>query len=210
MQLRYHGPFPPLVGEGTPGAIPAKQDPTKSQSEEEYEPCCLLQAWAEPREGGKLSYVFIMYSLQAPPWEIAKQVVRYFRLDPMHDAHTFIECIPPNQELSRPVFTKFNFKWEWQQQKFVRRGANWVWQSSGYGVVLPYSEAPITADEEAIFIEQLSALLLESEQQEHKAALPQPRPHLLLPTFSRGGNNGSALFLEEKAGSLPQRSSSVQ
>lgn len=203
MDLRFHGPFPPRVEEGTPGTITAKpkpEDQTKQQ-EDEDEPICLLQAWSEPREGGKIAYLFLMYGLQVPPWEVAEKIVRYFRLTPTKEnMHTFIECIPPNQELLKPVYTRYNFHWEWKKAKWVQRGANWIWQSSGHGIVFPYSESAITMEEETLYELQLTALMTEAEQ-DAKIALPQPKQTLLIPTFSRNGRTNSTeqLAIGEKA-----------
>ena len=215
MELRFHGPFPPHVEDGTPGTIttkPKAEGQAKQQQSEDYEPQCLLQAWAEPREGGKIAYLFLMYSPQIPPWEIAQKIVRYFRLNPTQDHHhLFVECIPPNQELLKPIYTKYNFTWEWQQSKWTRRGSSWIWQSAGHGIVFPYSETPITAEEEAQYAQQLEQLLLEAAQ-ESKPALPQPKQSMLLTTFSfsRTATKSSQLALEEKAHSTQSNLSSSQ
>jgi hypothetical protein len=188
MELRFHGPFPPKVESGIPGTIAKKSTPQqqeKQQQGDEYEPVCLLQAWSEPREGGKLAYLFLMYDLQLPPWEVAHQLTRYFKINPIHDKHhLFIGCTPPNNELLKPIYTKFNFEWEWRSAKWVCRGGSWVWQSSGPAVALPYSETPITAEEETQYAQQLEQLMCEAEK-EQKPALPPVSQRFLLPVFSR-------------------------
>lgn len=202
MELRFHGPFPPKVESGIPGTIEIKPKPEQAKGQEDdYEPVCLLQAWAEPREGGKIAYLFLMYDLQVPPWEVAQRVIRYFKLNPTQDQHhIFIECTPPNNELLKPIYTKYNFKWEWQKAKWTRRGENWIWQSSGHGIMFPYSETPITMEEETQYAQQLEQIMIEAEQQ-NKPELPQPKPRLLLPVFSRSKSNSTngQLALAEKA-----------
>jgi len=206
VDLRFHGPFPPKVESGIPGTIEMKKPEQAKGQEDDYEPVCLLQAWAEPREGGKIAYLFLMYDLQVPPWEIAQRIVRYFKLNPTHDKHhSFVECTPPNRELLKPIYTRYNFEWEWKKAKWIQRGDSWLWQSSGHGIVFPYSETPITAEEEAQYAQQLEQLVIEAEQQEQQqskpAALPQREQRLLLPVFSRGSksNDGGQLAIAEKA-----------
>lgn len=200
MELRFHGPFPPKGESGSPGTIETKVKPDQAK-EDDYEPICLLQAWTEPQEGGKLAYLFLMYDLQVPPWEVAQRLVRYFKINPTHDKHhVFVECTPPNDELLKPIYTKYNFAWEWQKAKWTRRGENWIWQSSGHGVAFPYSETPITAEEETQYAQQLEQIMLEVEH-ESKPELPQPKTRLLLPVFARSKSNGNQgqLAIAEKA-----------
>jgi hypothetical protein len=175
-ELRYHGEFPP------------KQEPNNTQAadkeiwhdEENQHPFCLLQAWSERQEEGQINFLFLMYSPQVPPWIIAKKLVRFFGLDPVrNDRHVFIGVTAPSNEIPKPLYHRFNFKWEWQKAQFVQRGENWVWQSSGFGVVLPYQTSPITAQEEVFYEEQLRALTGEA-----KMALPAPKQTFYLPTFT--------------------------
>ncbi len=62
----------------------------------------------------------------------------------------------------------------------MQRGDNWVWQSSGYGVILPYQQVPVTAQEEVLYEEQLSALMGET-----KIALAAPKQTFYLPTIAQ-------------------------
>ena len=191
MELRFHGAFPPKA-QDVPGTIAAKPKP-ESERQDGYEPLCLLQAWTQERDG-KTAYVFLMYALQAPAHEVAKRIVRYFRITPhgLDRWYDFIEVTPPNQELVRPVFSRCNFNWEWQRDKWEKRGTSWVWQDSGYGVTLPYTESELLPAEEQTCTEQLTSLLSEAEQQEQQAALPQPKQRYLLPVFTRSSQVANA------------------
>jgi hypothetical protein len=208
MELRYHGAFPPPpADQDVPGTIAAKpKQPSANfhhQKEYEYEPSCLLQCWTGERDG-RTAYLFLMYAVQAPPHEIAKAIARYFKITPSHGGHGFYDFIgvrPPNRELLRPVYTRYDFIWEWQEAKWTARGTDWVWQSSGQGIALPYAESELSPEEEKQYNQQLTELLAEIEQQEGTIALPQPKMQLLLPVFHR---KNVAPQIEEKATSSTQ------
>jgi hypothetical protein len=196
MQLLFHGPFPPQRQENVPGTITpkkAQEGQPQPQASDDYEPLCLLQAWTEDRDG-TTAYLFFLYDLQAPAPEIAKHIARYFRITPTSTGkgpYEFIEVTPPNGELLRPVFSKLNFKWEWQKEGWFHRGANWQWRSSGYGVVLPYSESELIPEEEARYTQQLTSLLVEAEQKQAAELAPPQAQRFFLPMFAHSSNNVS-------------------
>jgi hypothetical protein len=194
MDLRFHGTFPPAY-QDVPGTIAAKPKPEEVS---EHEPLCLLQVWTDQRDG-KTAYMFLMYALQSPPHEIAKRIANYFHITPARGGYyDFIEVTPPNAELLRPVFSRFNFKWEWQHGKWIKRGSSWVWQDAGYSVILPYSESELLPAEEAQYTEQLTGLMVEAEHQ--AVSLPQPKQRLLLPVFARSSQaKNTGLAIGEKA-----------
>jgi hypothetical protein len=97
-----------------------------------------------------------------------------------NDRHVLINVTEPTDEIRKPLYMRYLFKWEWQTSQFVQRGENWVWQSSGFGVALPYQTVPVTAQEEILCEEQLSALMSEA-----KVALPAPRQTFYLSTLTQ-------------------------
>jgi hypothetical protein len=202
MDLRYHGAFPP-TSQSVPGTITKPQDEEKQgQEPQEQTPLCLLQAWTQERDE-RTAYLFLLYDLQAPPYVVAKSIVRYFNLTPAsgYGSYDFVGVTPPNTELLRPTFTRYNFKWEWQVGKYIKRGTDWVWQASGHSVVLPYSESELLASEETQYYQQLSELVGEVDH----IALPQPKERLMLPVYPRPTVQSTPQrALEEKATSASQ------